>query len=244
MTIYHQQETYVNYSCIHLINEPYICKMEATIHKSLSGERLYKVALGLAIFTIIYNTAEGFVATWLGYKDATLSLFGFGADSFIEVISGIGIAHMVLRIQQNKNAKRDNFERTALRVTGFSFYILVVGLVITSAYNIYTGHKPETTFWGIIISIISIAVMWILAVAKIRTGKLLNSEAILADAECTKVCIYMSVILLISSAIYEFTSLAYIDDIGTLGLSYFAFKEGKECFEKVKSNKYCSCKHD
>ncbi len=217
--------------------------MELIANAASGTERLYKMALGLAIFTIIYNTAEGLISTWLGYEDGTLSLFGFGADSFIEVISGIGIAHMVVRIQYNHESKRDKFERTALKITGYSFYVLVAGLVFTSLYNIYTVHKPTTTFWGIVISIISIMVMWVLVVAKTRTGKLLNSEAILADAECTRVCIYMSVILLISSAVYELTSFAYIDSIGTLGLSYFAFKEGMECFEKAKSEKHCSCKH-
>lgn len=211
---------------------------------NFSLEKLYKFALGLAIFTIIYNTAEGFLSTWLGYEDGTLSLFGFGADSFIEVISGIGIAHMVIRIQQNDKSERDKFEKTALKITGFSFYILVVGLVTTSVYNIYTGHRPETAFWGIVISIISILIMGFLFFLKTKTGKALHSEAILADAECTKVCIYMSVILLISSAVYQLTAFKYIDDIGTLGLSYFAFKEGKECIEKAKNNRYCSCKHD
>jgi hypothetical protein len=51
----------------------------------------------------------------------------------------------------------------------------------------------------------------------------------------------MSVILLVSSGIYELFGIAYIDSIGTLGLSYFAFNEGRECFEKVKSDKICSC---
>ncbi len=218
--------------------------MELTANTTVDVDRLYKLAFGLAVFTIIYNIAEGLIATYFGYEDGSLSLFGFGADSFIEVISGIGIAHMVLRIQQNDKSKRDTFERTALKITGFSFYVLVVGLVITSIYNIYEGHKPETTFWGLIISIISIAVMWILVTWKTMTGKLLNSKAILADAECTRVCIYMSVILLLSSAVYELTSFKYIDSIGTLGLAYFAFKEGKECFEKAKNDSYCACKHD
>lgn len=218
--------------------------MYLTAESNLSIERLYKIAFGLAIFTIIYNTAEGIISTWLGYEDGTLSLFGFGADSFIEVVSGIGIAHMVIRIQQNNKSNRDKFERTALRITGFSFYILVVGLVITSIYNIYTDHKPQTTFWGIIISLISIAVMWILVIGKTKARNLLQSEAILADAECTRVCIYKSVILLISSVVYEISSFKYIDNIGTLGLAFFAFKEGKECFDKAKNNKYCSCKHD
>ncbi|MEK7724623.1 MAG: cation transporter, partial [Acidobacteriota bacterium] len=124
------------------------------------------------------------------------------------------------------------------------FYFLVVGLVTTSIYNIWTGHKPETTFWGIIVSIVSIAIMWALIIFKKKVGRELKSEAILADANCTKVCFYMSIVLLISSLTYALTSFAYIDSIGTLGLAYFSFSEGKECFEKAASDKICSCDHD
>jgi divalent metal cation (Fe/Co/Zn/Cd) transporter len=205
------------------------------------NKKLYKIAFGLAVFTIIYNIAEGLISTYLGFEDESLALFGFGSDSFIEVISGLGIAHMILRIRNNPNSKRDDFERTALRTTGIAFYILVFGLVITSIYNIWTGHKPLTTFWGVVISIISILIMWILVVWKRKVGNKLNSAPILADANCTIVCVYMSLILLVSSGIYELFGIPYIDSIGTLGLSYFAFKEGNECFEKAKSDKNCSC---
>lgn len=204
---------------------------------------LYRLAFALAIFTIVYNVAEGLFSTYMGVEDESLALFGFGVDSFIEAISGFGIAHMVLRIQRHPGSNRDDFERRALRVTGFSFYALVVGLITTSAYHIAIAHKPETTFWGVIISLISIVVMLFLIVAKVRVGKQLNSPAILADAECTKVCIYMSVLLLLSSAIYELTNFTYTDSLGTLALAYFAFKEGRECFEKAKSNNLC-CEHD
>lgn len=205
------------------------------------NKKLYKIAFGLAVFTIIYNIAEGLISTYLGFEDESLALFGFGSDSFIEVISGLGIAHMILRIQNNPDSKRDNFERTALRITGVAFYILVFGLIITSIYNIGTGHKPLTTFWGVVISTISILIMWILVLWKKKVGNQLNSAPILADANCTMVCVYMSIILLTSSGIYELFEIPYIDSIGTLGLSYFAFKEGKECFEKATSNKNCCC---
>lgn len=207
-------------------------------------QRLFKIAFALAIFTIAYNIVEGIISTYFGYTDESLALFGFGVDSFIEVISGIGIASMIIRIQRNPGSDRDNFERTALRITGYAFYLLVIGLVFTSIYNIFAGHKPETTFWGIIVSITSIAVMWALILGKKSVGKALNSEAILADANCTKVCLYMSIVLLISSLIYALTNIAYIDSIGTLGLAYFSFNEGKECFEKAASDKICSCDHD
>lgn len=205
------------------------------------NNRLYKIAFGLAIFTIVYNIAEGLISTWLGYQDESLALFGFGADSFIEVISGLGIAYMIIRIQKYPDSNRGKFERTALRITGFAFYALVIVLVVTSLYNFWTGQKPITTFYGVIISSISILVMWALVVWKKNVGKKLNSDPILADANCTLVCVYMSIILLISSVIYELTSIPYIDSLGALGLAYLSFKEAKECFEKANSEKYCAC---
>ncbi|MBU2525619.1 MAG: cation transporter [Bacteroidetes bacterium] len=207
----------------------------------MRSKKLFKTAFALAIFTIVYNVIEGLVSTYLGFEDESLALFGFGSDSFIEVVSGLGIAHMVVRIQKQPESKRDAFERTALRITGFAFYALVVGLVVSSLLTIWTVHKPVTTFWGVVISIISILVMWLLVVWKKRVGHQLHSEPILADANCTKVCIYMSIILLVSSGIYELTGIPYIDSVGTLGLAYFAFKEGKECFEKANGDKYCGC---
>jgi hypothetical protein len=214
----------------------------STIHKP-KEQQLYQIAFGLAVFTIMYNLVEGLVSTYFGYEDESLTLFGFGADSFIEVVSGLGIAHMVSRIQLRPESNRDDFERTALRITGFAFYSLVIGLVFTSLHDLWTGHKPETTFLGIIISIVSILSMGILIYWKTKVGKQLNSQAILADAECTRVCIYMSVILLASSGVYELTRFPYVDAIGTFGLAYFSFKEGRECFEKAKSDKMCSCDH-
>lgn len=204
-------------------------------------QQLYKTAFGLVLFTIFYNVVEGIVSTYLGFEDESLALFGFGTDSFIEVISGLGIAHMILRIRKNPESNRDNFERTALRITGTAFYLLVMGLVATSLYNIWIGHRPLTTFWGVVISLISILIMWILVWWKRKVGNQLHSAPILADANCTLVCVYMSIILLISSGIYELFSIPYIDSLGTLGLAYFAFKEGKECFEKAKSDKHCCC---
>jgi divalent metal cation (Fe/Co/Zn/Cd) transporter len=206
--------------------------------------RFYRTALGLAVFTILYNIAEGLISMYFGYQDESLTLFGFGADSFIEVLSGFGIAHMVLRIQKNPQSNRDDFERTALMVTGYAFYALVIGLAATSMYNLWIGRKPETTLWGVIIALISIAVMWVLVVRKRKVGRQLNSAAIFADAECTKVCIYMSLVLLVSSGVYEVTRFAFVDILGTLGLAFLSFKEGRECFEKAKGNNHCSCEDE
>ncbi|VBB48306.1 Cation efflux protein [uncultured Paludibacter sp.] len=206
----------------------------------VADQKLYQQAFLLSLFTIFYNVVEGLVSMYFGYQDETLTLFGFGVDSFIEVLSGIGIAVMVIRIKQNPQSEKSHFEKTALKITGISFYLLSLGLFLGIIFNLINKQKPETTFIGVIISIISILVMLWLVYAKNKVGKKLHSEPIIADANCTKVCIYMSIVLLVSSLIYELTKFAYADIIGSAGLIYFSFTEGKEAFEKAKG-KECSC---
>lgn len=209
--------------------------------KGRSNEKLYATANVLAVVTILYNIIEGAVSVWFGAADETLSLFGFGVDSFVEVISGIGIWHMVRRIRLNAGMARDEFERQALRITGWAFYILTAGLAVTAVSSLYEGHRPASTFWGIVVSLVSISFMWFLILYKTRVGKALDSSAILADAACSRACLYLSLLLLGASAGYELTGIGSIDAIGALLIACFAFKEGKEAFQKARGLS-CSCK--
>lgn len=205
---------------------------------------LIKKAFILSLITILYNFAEGLISIYFGAGDETLALFGFGVDSFVEVISGIGITHMILRMKYAKVNSRDSFERTALKITGTAFYLLTAGLIVGSVLNIINNVKPETTLPGIVIASISILTMYWLMNSKLIVGKALNSDAIIADANCTKTCFYLSFILLASSGLYELFNFAYFDVLGSLGIAYFAFREGRESFEKAKSeNLLCSCDH-
>lgn len=194
----------------------------------------------LAFITVFYNLAEGLISIYFGIQDETLSLFGFGVDSFVEVISGIGIWHMLIKIK-NKGETRDEFEKTALKITGTAFYILTVGLLATAIFNIYINHKPETTFWGIVISIVSIITMSALIFFKMKVGRELNSRALIADANCTKTCLYLSIILLAASIGYELTGIGGIDSAGAFFIAYFSYKEGREAFEKARTDKPCGC---
>jgi divalent metal cation (Fe/Co/Zn/Cd) transporter len=208
---------------------------------------LYHHAQVLALFTILYNIVEGIVSTSFGYSDETLALFGFGIDSFIESISGVGVYVMIRRIAHSTervtSTEQTEFEKQALRVTGWAFYGLSAMLTATVLINIIEHKAPESTFWGVVISALSIVVMSALVVSKRRVGHALKSTPILADANCTLVCIYMSIAVLISSAIYEFTSFAYADAIGAIAIVWFSISEGRECFAKAKGHQ-CGCEHE
>lgn len=204
--------------------------------------RLYSWAYLMAVITIAYNIIEGVVSVSFGLEDETMALFGFGLDSFVEVISGVGIWHMIRRFRTNhENMDPDQFEQQALKVTGAAFYLLTAGLVIVATVNLVYGHKPETTLWGIIVSVVSILAMWTLMHYKLRVGRELNSQAIIADANCTKTCLYLSLVLLLASAGYELTGIGSLDSIGTTVIAWLSIREGREAFQKAAGKMTCGC---
>ncbi|HYS43683.1 MAG TPA: cation transporter, partial [Geobacteraceae bacterium] len=168
-----------------------------------------------------------------------ISLFGFGLDSFVEVVSGIGVWHMIRRQQSANDVNPDVFERRALRITGSGFYLLAVGLVLTAMIDIIERHRPETTLWGIIVAVISIVSMQFLIHYKMKVGTKLNSPALLADAACSRVCLHLSIILLAASAGYALTGIGWLDSLGAIGIAWFSLREGREAVAKAKGLACC-----
>jgi divalent metal cation (Fe/Co/Zn/Cd) transporter len=214
--------------------------MEIISFNNKRESTFYRWATALAMITVFYNLAEGLVSVFLGIEGGTVSLFGFGVDSFVEVISGIGIWHMVWRMKRSGSENPDSFEKTALKVTGTSFYILTAGLTVTAIINLYSGYRPRSTFWGIVVAVISILSMWALIHFKVKVGKKFSSLALLADAACSRTCLYLSVILLVASLGYEVTHIGLLDSLGAFGIAVLSLKEGREAFAKAKGES-CSC---
>ena len=209
-----------------------------------SLKKSFNTALYLSVATILISMLEGVASVYFGYEDGTITLFGFGIDSLIEVVSALGVYVMIKRIINNPKEEKSRFEITALKITGFGFYILAAGLAAGIIVNIYFGIQPRTTLPGVIISMISIALMIVLIKRKLFVGKKLECSPIISDANCTKVCVYMSLVVLIASSLYEISGIKYIDSLGAIGIIYFSFKEGREAFGKAKGLKTCSCELD
>lgn len=204
-------------------------------------DKLFQWALILAILTIVYNIAEGVVSAYFGIKDETLTLFGFGADSFVETVSALGVTRMIHRIRKNPASHRGPFEISALRITGWCFYALAVLLSVTAIYSIIEGHKPVSTIAGAIIGAVSILTMWLLIRVKLSVGSQLDSAPLVADARCNLVCLYMSVVLLLASGLWWLFEVPYVDAAGALALVYFSFNEGREAFEKARGIECDDC---
>lgn len=205
------------------------------------NQHAWRLALSLSVTTIVFNIIEGGISTVFGARDGSLALFGFGIDSFAEVASGSGVVLMILRFMNHLSTTRSLAEKRALQITSISFFLISGALLFAGLSSLWTGSTPTTTLPGVIISLVSIAIMLILVHFKCRVGAALSSDPILADARCGEVCIYMSLVLLGSSLLYFLSGIRCADSIGAIALAVLSFKEGRGTWRSSQSSGNSSC---
>lgn len=178
----------------------------------------------LEYFTIIWNILEGVVAIIAGWISGSISLVGFGIDSFIEVISG---AALLWRIAVDADIQgRERNEKRALRIVGVCFLALAAYVGYESLNDLVRKHEPERSIPGVALACVSLAVMPLLARAKRKVGNALNSIAMNADAKQTEFCAYLSAILLCGLLLNAFFGLWWADPIAAAIMTPIIANEG------------------
>jgi divalent metal cation (Fe/Co/Zn/Cd) transporter len=206
-------------------------------------KNMVKTARYLAWFTVGYNIVEGLVSVAFGLKDESLSLFGFGLDSFVEVFSAVIILWR-LRREFGNGAGSIERERLATRGIGILFVLLTAIILANSIFRLLKHIHPETALPGIIISLASLSFMFWLYKAKIRVAKALNSKALRSDAVCSLACIWLSGILLAGSGIYYMTKVWWVDSLAAIAIAGLILREGMENIQsslKPEFDGCCSC---
>src|SRR5437764_12189793 len=97
-------------------------------------------------FTITWNALEGLVAVVAGSVAGSISLVGFGIDSFIEVTSG---ATLLWRMHVDSDApKRERNEHLSLRIVGVCFVALAIYVACKAVTDLIGRKAPEHSFPG------------------------------------------------------------------------------------------------
>jgi len=180
----------------------------------------------LEYFTVAWNAVEGLVAVGAGLFAGSISLVGFGIDSFIEVTSG---AVLLWRMSVDSNVRdRERNEKSALRIVGLCFLLLAVYIAFESGSDLGNKRAPDHSIPGIILACVSLVVMPVLSRSKRRVGHELNSAAMHADAKQTQFCTYLSAILLVGLILNAAFGLWWADPIAALIMVPIIAKEGFE----------------
>ncbi len=180
----------------------------------------------LEYFTIAWNCLEGLVAVIAGLVAGSISLVGFGIDSFIEVTSG---AALLWRMSVDADEhRRERNERLALRIVGACFVALAVYIGYESIGDLTRRQVPEHSIPGIILACVSLLVMPLLSRAKRRVANALGSAAMHADATQTDFCVYLSAILLGGLLLNAIFGLWWADPVAALIMVPIIAREGIE----------------
>jgi len=175
-------------------------------------------------FTIAWNSVEGLVAVVTGILAGSISLVGFGIDSFIEVISG---SVLLWRMSVDADAqKRERSETLSLRLVGVCFLALALYVSYESVSDLVRRKAPEHSIPGIVLACISLVVMPLVSRAKKRVGNELGSAAMHADAKQTDFCVYLSVILLAGLLLNATLGWWWADPFAALVMVPIIAKEG------------------
>jgi divalent metal cation (Fe/Co/Zn/Cd) transporter len=196
--------------------------------ESTAAERTAVVHRGrkLEYFTIGWNALEGLVAVIAGVTAGSISLVGFGIDSFVEVTSG---SVLLWRMSVDADVhRRERNEKRALRVVGICFLLLAGYIAYESGLDLLAKRAPEHSAPGIILACVSLVIMPLLSRAKRRVGHALNSAAMHADARQTAFCTYLSAILLAGLFLNALFRLWWADPVAALIMVPIIAREGIE----------------
>ncbi|QNE19933.1 hypothetical protein F1D05_20995 [Kribbella qitaiheensis] len=175
----------------------------------------------LAGASVTYNVVEAVIAISAGSIAGSVALVGFGLDSVVEVASGLII------LWQFRHPLPETRERRALRLIALSFFGLALYVAVESVRALLgRGAEAETSGIGIGLAIASLIVMPLLSYAQRRTGKALNSNAVVADSTQTLLCTYLSAVLLVGLLLNATLGWYWADPVAGLVIAAVALREG------------------
>ena len=193
---------------------------------------LLRRARWLAWATIVYNVIEAVVAIVAGSAAGSIALIGFGLDSIVEVLSALVIVWQLNRTSEDR-------ERIALKLIALSFYLLASYVAVRALFNLIGQSKPDTSLAGIGLAVTSVIVMPILARAKRHTGEQLGSSTVVADSNQTKLCAYLSIILLGGLIFNATIGWWWADPIAALAIAALAINEGRQTWNGETCSDCC-----
>lgn len=186
--------------------------------------RLEQRARLLALTSVTYNGIEAVVALAAGAVAGSTALLGFGLDSAVEVSSGLVV---IWQLSRPTDPAR---ERRAARLIAVSFFALAALVTVESLRALLTGDDADTSRTGIALACASLLIMPVLSRAQRRTGRALHSVSVVADSAQTRLCAWMSAVLLGGLGLNAVFGWGWADAAAGLGIAVIAAWEGSNAW--------------
>ena len=188
--------------------------------------RLVERAKLLARLGIAWHGIEAAVAIGAGIVAGSIALVGFGADSLIESVAGF----VLLWRFAGTRAGSEEAEQRAQKLIGASFFVLAAYVAVEAVRTLVTSTHPDVSYVGIGLSVVTLAAMPPLAIAKGRTGDQLGSSATKSEGRQNMLCAYLSGALLVGLSANAIFGAWWADPVTALLIAAVAAREGIEAW--------------
>jgi len=183
--------------------------------------------LRLQVLTMAWMTLEAVVSLGAAWNSHSPSLFAFGGDSLVELLSA-AVVFWRFRF--------DLREARAARIAGALLFILAGLVALTSVLNFLGYREAQRSFVGMGILLAAAVGMPWLAARKRQLAAITSSAALKADAAESALCAYMAWIALAGLAVNAIWGKSWADPLAALALAPLMLREGWKAF---RSSKLC-----
>jgi divalent metal cation (Fe/Co/Zn/Cd) transporter len=171
-----------------------------------------------------WHFVEFAIALGAGIAAGSIALVGFGFDSLIESLAGF----IILWRFGARRAHLESAERRAQQLVAASYFVLAAYVCVESVRTLLGSGHPEASWVGIGLAAFTAPTMPLLARAKQRVGRRLNSSATVSEASQNMICAYLSVALLIGLGANALFGWWWMDPTAALVIAAVAIREGIE----------------
>ena len=184
-------------------------------------------ALTLEFASLGYNVVEAGVGIVAGVAAGSVALLGFGLDAVVESASA-GVLIWRLGTERRGRRTAEEAERRAIRLVALAFFALASYIGGRALFDLASGTRPEESTVGLVLAVASLVVMPVLARAKRRAARELDSRSLEGDSAQTMLCTYMSAILLVGLVANSVAGWWWADPRAALVIAGLAAREGRE----------------
>jgi divalent metal cation (Fe/Co/Zn/Cd) transporter len=190
----------------------------------------------LEVATIAWMTVEAAVAIGAGIAARSVLLTAFGVDSVIELLSGIVLYR---RLAAESTETAEAVERLEARTTQISAVLLVLlcaYVVLSSVAGLVLRVIPSPSPLGIVVSAAALVAMPLLARAKHRVNRIIESPSLRADIAETVSCAYLAAVTLAGLVAAALTGWWWVQYVAALALLIWLVPEAREALQEWRHN--------
>jgi len=188
-----------------------------------------RIALRLVAATMAYNILEAVVALWSGAEAGSIALLGFGLDSILEcAAASVMLWHLLVTSRGGDARAIEASEHRAHRFIGVTFLLLAAYVALQAGRTLWLKEMPAESLPGIVLAALSVTVMPVAALAKMRAAREIGSAALRSEAKETLACAWLSGALLLGLGANALLSWWWADPAVALCMVPWLVKEGRE----------------